>query len=156
MDLYFQAKQAVRLQISVRVKWSKNRVQDQVYSKDLGNLFYSGIFRPRGCQDGSVCLVVKREEPQTMCILVSRVDSLSWLLRVIILLPKGWNVTALATVWVILNVVQQGGCYFLKITQSVKKTIFTRLLFIRSGRCIITENHDYRILIWELLTLQKK
>lgn len=45
-----------------------------------------------------MCLVVKREEPQTMCILVSRVDSLSWLLRVIILLPKGWNVTALATV----------------------------------------------------------
>lgn len=77
VNLYFQAKQAVRLQISVRVKRSKNRVQDQVYSKDLGNLFYSGIFRPRGCQDGSVCLVVKREEPQTMCILVSRVDSLS-------------------------------------------------------------------------------
>lgn len=73
-------------------------MQDQVYSKDLENLFYSGIFGPRGCQDESVCLVVKREEPQTMCILVSRVDNLSWLLRVIILLPKGWNVTALATV----------------------------------------------------------
>lgn len=97
----------------VWVKWWMGGVWDQVYSKDAekSGLFFSGIFCSVSRMLGSI-LVFCCEEPQVMFIPISRIEGLSWLLQVIFLLPTGSNVPSLATIWILLNVVQCGGCHF--------------------------------------------
>lgn len=97
----------------VWVKWWMGGVWDQVYSKDAekSGLFFSGIFCSVWRVPGSI-LVFCCEEPQVMFIPISRIEGLSWLLQVIFLLPTGSNVPSLATIWILLNVVQCGGCDF--------------------------------------------
>lgn len=131
--LPYQMEQDAGLWNSVWVKWQKAGVQQQAYSNDLekSDLFFSGMF----CTIESTMMdMTGWDEPQTMFTLVSRLESLTSASDYLL---KGWNLTTLATVWALLNVVQCGGCYLFKVIQAVEKQIFTLLLFIRSVRSIM-------------------